>query len=155
MEYIFANPDDLSKWLEVAADVGEIMRVPDMYKNAEFIEYAERKLEQNNAIMAYDGYNKKCAGFIGFSRSNNSIGWLGVIKAYRNRGIGSKLLVAAINELNRRKRITVNTYPDNYPPGKPARKLYFSHGFEEATGDIFIHDGLEMVELELLKELEY
>ena len=149
MEYVFAKPDDLSKWIEVADDVGEIMRVPNMGADINFLEYAKRKLEQNNAVMAYDADNKNCAGFIGFSRHNNNITWLGVKKIYRNRGIGSTLLFFGLNELNKDKRITVNTYPRNYLPGLSARRLYFGHGFAETTGEIFIHDGLEMVELSI------
>ena len=149
MEYKFAKPDDLSKWLEVADSVGKIMRVPDMRNDINFLNYAKRKLEQNNAIMAYDSHHKNCAGFIGFSYNNNSITWLGVKKEYHNQGIGSKLLSAALNELNQNKTIRLNTYPENYLPGQPARKLYFKYGFVETTGDIFIHDGLEMVEMSL------
>ena len=150
IEYIFAKPDGLPKWLEVADDVGEIMRVSDMRNNINFLEYAKRKLEQNNAIMAYDGDNKKVAGFIGFSRHNNSITWLGVIQEYRNQGIGSKLLSAALNELDPNKKITVNTYPEDYLPGKPARNLYFKHGFIETMKEKFIVDRLEMVELSIM-----
>lgn len=73
MEYRLAQPNDLSKWLEVADDVGEIMRVPNMGTDKNFLEYAKRKLEQNDAIMAYDEENERCAGFIGFSRHNTSI----------------------------------------------------------------------------------
>jgi len=80
LEYSFTKPDDLSKWLEIADDVGEIMRVPNMRNDKNFLEYAKRKLEQNNSILAYDGVNRKCAGFIGFSYHNNSITWLGVKK---------------------------------------------------------------------------
>ena len=155
MEYRFAKPDDLEKWLEVADDVGEIMRVPNMRNDAHFLEYAKRKLEQNDAIMAYDGDNKKCAGFVGFSRHNNNITWLGVVKEYRNQGVGSTLLSAALKELDPNKKIAVNTYPSDYLPGQPARKLYFKHGFVETTGEMFVHDGLEMVELSIMTDKPY
>lgn len=154
MKYCFATPEDLPEWMEVANDVGEIMRVTDLSTNADFLEYAKRKLEQNDAIIAYDDSNEKCAGFIGFSRHNNSITWLGVKSKYRNKGIGSGLLVSALNELDRSKRITVNTYPDNYLPGQPARSLYFKHGFAETDGKIFLFGGLEMVELSIIPNTE-
>jgi len=149
MDYRFAKPDDLTKWLDVADDVGEIMRVSEMGKNAAFIEYAKRKLEQDNAIMAYDNDTNECTGFIGFSRTNNSITWLGVKEKYRKRGIASKLISLALSELNHNKTITVNTYPANYPPGQPARMLYSQHGFIETTGEVFLIDGLEMVEFSI------
>ena len=150
MDYKFAKSDDLTKWIDVANDVGEIMRVSEMGKNTAFVEYAKRKLEQDNAIMAYDNHNNECAGFIGFSRTNNSITWLGVKKNYRKKGIGSKLVSLVLNELNHSKTITVNTYPANYPPGQPARKLYSQHGFIETNGEVFLIDGLEMVEFSIV-----
>ena len=150
MEYRFALPDDLPKWLEVAEDVGNIMRVPHMKDDAGFIEYAKRKLAQNNAIMAFDLNQKQCAGFIGFSRQNNSVTWLGVKSLYRNKGVGSRLLSMALCELDAKKRITVNTYPSGYVAGKPARELYFKHGFIETSGEVFMVDALEMVELSIM-----
>ena len=152
MIYSFAQADDLSKWLEVADDVGDIMRIPNMGSDKNFIEYAKRKLEQNNAIMAYDRENNKVAGFIGFSRHNNSITWLGTKITYQNQGIGSKLLSLALCELDKSKRITVNTYPKDYLPGQPARELYFRHGFVETISEPFLIDNLEMVELSILPE---
>lgn len=147
IEYSFAKPDDLPKWLEVADDVGGIMRIPDMRNDKTFLEYAKRKLENNNAIMAFDKVNNKCTGFIGFSHTNNSITWLGVKSDYRNQGIGSKLLSLALNQLDNNKPIKVNTYPASYLPGKPARNLYFKYGFIETSKEIFLIDELEMVEL--------
>ena len=152
MQYRPAVSADLSNWLEVARNVGEIMRVPDMSANAAFLEYATRKLEQDNAIMAYDGEQKMCAGFVGFSRTNNSVTWLGVKSAYRNQGVGSRLLSLALCELDMSRRITVNTYPADYLPGRPARELYFKHGFVEMISEPFLIDGLEMVELSIIPD---
>ena len=149
MKYILAKPEELSKWQKAANDVAEIMRLPDMANNANFLDYAVRKLGQNEAIMAYDEENDMVAGFIGFSRSYNRITWLGVIKAYRRRGVGSGLIVAALDQLNANEVITVKTYPGNYLPGEPARNLYFKHGFVETTGEVIVEDGLEMVEFSL------
>ena len=149
MKYRIANPDDLPKWLEVARDAGDIMRAPDMDTNAAFLEYARRKLMQDNAVMAYDGLTGDCAGFAGFSLSNNSVTWLGVKEKYRNMGIGSGLLAFVLNLLDKSRRITVNTYPESYIPGQAARRLYFKHGFSETTGEIFLFDGLEMVEFSI------
>ena len=152
MEYIPAKPADLSKWLEIADDVGEIMRIPNMGSDKNFIEYAKRKLEQNNAIMAYDKDSGKIAGFVGFSRTNNSVTWLGTKIEYQNQGIGTKLLSLALNELDKNERITVNTYPEHYLPGQPARRLYFKHGFVETSGVVFLYDGVEMVEMAIIPE---
>jgi len=151
MEVRFALSENLMDWLEVARDVGNIMRCPNMDIDSAFLEYAKRKLMQNNAIMAYDTDKKKCVGFVGFSRHNNSITWLGVKDEYRNQGIGSKLLSSALDNLDRNNRITVNTYPKDYLPGQPARSLYFKHGFIETICEPFyVEDRYEMVELSLI-----
>ncbi len=149
MEYRLALSKDLPNWLEVAADVGSVMRVPNMPYNLDFITYATRKLMQGNAIMAWDSENMQCVGFIGFSRHNNSITWLGVKQQYQNRGIGSTLLLSALHELDTSQQITVNTYPHDYIPGIPARTLYFKHGFVETGNNSFFVDQLEMVTLTL------
>lgn len=151
MEVQFALPENLMDWLEVARDVGNIMRCPNMDNDPGFLEYAKRKLMQNNAIMAYDTDKKKCAGFVGFSRHNNNITWLGVKEEYRYQGIGTKLLTSALDNLDRNNRISVNTYPKEYLPGQPARRLYFKHGFIETICESFyVEDRYEMVELSLI-----
>jgi len=152
MNYRNANPDDLAMWLDVARDVGGIMRVPDMDTNQSFLEYAKRKLEQENAIIAYDKEADECAGFIGFSIHNNSITWLGVKEKYRNRGVGSELIKSVLSLLDHNKRITVNTYPQDYLPGRPARSLYSKHGFVETVSVQFAVDGLEMVEFSIIPQ---
>jgi len=43
----------------------------------------------------------------------------------------------AINEFDKSKIITVETYRENYIPGKPARHLYKKYGFEEIENDLF------------------
>ncbi len=146
MEIRPAQPSDLSHWLDVAKDVGEIMRCPHMDADPRFLAYAQRKLAQNNAIMAYDEDQKKCAGFVGFSVHNNTITWLGIQSGYRKQGIGSMLLLGALERLDGTKRIALNTYPIAYLPGRAARDFYRGHGFTETSGEVFVIDGYEMVE---------
>jgi len=92
MNIRFAKPYELDEWRVVAKDVSEIFGSPKMADDPEFIDYAERKITQKEALTAFDETTGKCVGFIGFSRHFNRVTWLGVLESYRNQGIGSKLL---------------------------------------------------------------
>lgn len=149
MEIRLAVPDDLPLWQEVAKGAGATMRIPGMHEHPGFLAYATRKLAQQNALMAWDEAINRCAGFVAFSLSNNSVTWLAVRQAYKRHGVGSALLSAALAQLDCTRKISVNTYPENYAPGKPARSLYAKHGFVETISQPFVVDGVEMVELSL------
>ena len=43
--------------------------------------------------------------------------------------MGSELTKSVLSLLDHNKRSTVNTYPQDYLPGRPARSLYSKHGF--------------------------
>ena len=124
-----------------------------MKDNPEFLEYAKRKLEQQDSILAYDTSKQCPAGFIGFSKHFNKITWFGVATLYRKQGVGSTLLKMALAELDQSSTITVKTFPADYPPGEAARRIYFRHGFVQLTDEILIEDGLEVVELTKLPTL--
>jgi GNAT superfamily N-acetyltransferase len=142
-----AKPEEIMKWQTVAKDVAEIFGNLNMPNDPEFIEYAKRKISQREAYIAIDEFDKEFYGFIGFSKHFNRITWFGVLKEHRNKGIGSKLLEKAIDELDKTKDITVETYRENYEPGKPARYTYEKHGFKETENDLYDHFGNERAKL--------
>jgi ribosomal protein S18 acetylase RimI-like enzyme len=142
-----AQLEDLIKWQAIAEDVAQIFGNPNMANDPEFIEYAQRKISQKEAYIAVDDFNKTFYGFIGFSKHFNRITWFGVLKEHRNKGIGSKLLEKAIEELDKTKEITVETYRKNYDPGKPARHTYEKHGFKETENNLYDHFGNERAKL--------
>jgi ribosomal protein S18 acetylase RimI-like enzyme len=146
----FAKEDEVEKWKMVAKDVAEIFGNPVMDTDLEFIDYAQRKIRQKEAIIATDDENEEFYGFVGFSKHYNRITWFGVLEKYRNKGIGSKLLEKAINELDKTKEITVETYRDNYIPGKPARQVYKKFGFKEVESNIVDHLGNERCKLSIM-----
>jgi len=106
----FAEENEFEKWKILAKDVAEIFGNPTMDTDPEFIDYAQRKIKQKEALIAVDDMNNDFYGFIGFSRHFNRITWFGVLEKHRNKGIGSKLLETALNELDKTKEITVETY---------------------------------------------
>lgn len=125
----FATAEDRKDWLRLAEDVGEIFRAPNMVNDPEFHQYMDSKLSKYEAISAIDRMTNDCRGIIGFSKIHNRITWFGVFKEYRGKGVGSKLLNCALNQLDFSKDITVETYPADYPLGEPARKTYQKFGF--------------------------
>ena len=143
----FAKTEELAKWQIVAKDVAQIFGNPNMANDPEFIEYAQRKINQKEAYIAVDDSDEKFYGFIGFSNHFNRITWFGVLKEHRNKGIGSKLLEKAIEELDKTKEIIVETYRKDYEPGKPARHTYEKHGFKETENNLYDHLGNERAKL--------
>ena len=145
----FAEEDELEKWKIVARNVAEIFGNPTMDTDIEFIDYAQRKIKQKEALIAVDDINNEFYGIIGFSKHFNRITWFGVIDKYRNKGIGSKLLEKALNELDKTKEITVETYRENYIPGQPARHVYIKYGFKEIKNNLFDSFGNERCKLSI------
>ena len=139
----FAEDNELEIWKNLAKDVAEIFGNPKIDTDPEFIDYAQRKILQKEALIAVDDLNKEFYGIIGFSRKFNRITWFGVFERYRGKGIGSKLLERALNELDKTKEITVETYRENYILGQPARKVYQKYGFKETDTNLFDSFGNE------------
>lgn len=125
----YANEDDINEWVSLAKEVGPIFRAPNMDADPEFLEYIESKISKNLALVAVEKESNSRMGFIGFSTTYNRITWFGVFKKYRNRGIGSALLKCCLKHFDRTKEITVETYPDGYLPGLPAKSVYRKMGF--------------------------
>ena len=133
----WANENDLAAWYAIATEVSQIFRHPaDMGADPEFRSYANSKASKYEALTAVDYMSGKNMGFIGFSRTYNRITWVAVSQKYRGRGVGSRLLKTALRQLNHTKPITVETYPEGYEPGTPAKNLYRKFGFVETESNI-------------------
>ena len=68
-------------------------------------------------------------GAIIISKELNEIAWLVVSKDARGQGIGRKLLKFAINKLDLKKDIIVQTFDKSVEEGIQARNLYLNFGF--------------------------
>ena len=133
----WATPTDLPAWYTLATEVSPIFRHPaDMGADPEFISYAQSKTGKYEALTAVDYMSGENLGFIAFSRTNNRISWFGVSEKYRGCGVGSRLLKTALRQLDHTKLITVETYPEGYAPGAPAKYLYRKFGFAETESDL-------------------
>ncbi len=133
----WATENDLPAWHILATEVSPIFRHPaDMGKDPEFISYAESKAGKFEVLTAVDYMSGSNMGFIRFSRTHNHITWFGVGDKYRRRGVGSRLLKTALHQLDHTKPITVETYPEGYEPGAPAKNLYRKFGFAETESNL-------------------
>ena len=113
-----------------------------MADNKGFHEFIKRKIEQGEAFMVREGmHSTELMGLIAFSHQNSAISWFAVFKKYKRRGIGSKLLEQAINELGNKREISVITFSENNDLGLPARKLYQKFGFQDVYPN-YHHGGL-------------
>ena len=134
----WATKKDLLAWYALATEVSPIFRHPaDMGADPEFIAYAQSKSSKYEALTAVDYMSGNNMGFIGFSRTYNRITWFGVSSKYRGKGVGSRLLKTALRQLDHTKPITVETYPEGYEPGIPAKNLYRKFGFIETESNLF------------------
>lgn len=135
----WAAESDLPAWYALAAELSEVMRHPaDMGKDPDFTSYAESKASKYEALTAVDYMSGQNMGFIGFSRTYNRITWLGVSEKHRGKNAGSRLLKTALRQLDHTKPITVETYPEGYEPGVPAKNLYRKFGFAETESNLLL-----------------
>lgn len=133
----FASEKDLPAWHALATEVSPIFRHPaDMGTDPEFVAYTKSKSSKYEALIAVDYMSGNNMGFIGLSRTHNRITWFGVTEKYRNKGVGSRLLKTALRHLDHTKPITVETYPEGYEPGVPAKNLYRKFGFVETESSL-------------------
>jgi diadenosine tetraphosphate (Ap4A) HIT family hydrolase/ribosomal protein S18 acetylase RimI-like enzyme len=133
----WATENDLPAWYALATEVSPIFRHPaDMGTDPEFVSYAMSKASKYEALTAVDYMSGNNMGFIGFSRTNNRITWFGVSEKYRGKGVGSRLLKTTLRQLDHTKPITVETYPEGYEPGVPAKTLYRKFGFIETESNL-------------------
>lgn len=142
----WANENDMPAWRLLASQVSSIFQHPaDMGKDPAFLGFAEKKINQYEALTAVD-YRSGCnMGFLSFSRANNRISWIAVSEKYRGKGVGSRLLATALRQLDTNRDITVVTFEDGYLQGVPARALYNKLGFSEEEPTT--HDGLSRSKL--------
>ncbi|MDR1599303.1 MAG: GNAT family N-acetyltransferase [Oscillospiraceae bacterium] len=145
----FAVPSDLPAWFALATEASPIFRHPaDMGDDPDFIAYARSKTGKNEALTAVDETGSHM-GFIGFSHNNNRITWFGVFADHRRKGVGEALLTKALAELDHSKPITVETYPEGYVPGVPAKRLYRKAGFTETESGLVGPHGLTVCRMTL------
>ena len=119
---------DIGSWMELVKSVRwnfpglETENALEEHKNTVL-----KFIRQKRAICVKD--ENKIIGVLLFSHKYNMICCLAVSPNYRNQGIGSKLLVYALDKLDRTRIITVSTFREEDDKGMAPRALYKKYGF--------------------------
>ncbi len=71
-----------------------------------------------------------CGGIV-IAPAGNEIAWLAVSEKHKGNGYGKALLAHGIEQLDGRKRVSVQTFDETVPEGIAARKLYQQFGFSD------------------------
>ncbi|MBN1542831.1 GNAT family N-acetyltransferase [candidate division KSB1 bacterium] len=125
-----ATPSDYSSWIVLAREVEEFFG--PMADEHSFQQGFREAISQKTAFcvalpdMAED---ESLDGGIVIAPDTNEIVWLAVAKRCRGRGIGEALLVFALDRLDRRRDIHVQTFDPVVTAGTAARNLYRRLGF--------------------------
>ena len=134
------TPDMMPSLVKLAREVEPLFEGP-MAEDKGFHEFIRRKIARHEALVVCDEkQSDELIGLIAFSHNNNAISWFAVFEKHRGRGIGTRLLAQALNELDSKKEISVITFREDNEAGNPARKLYQKFGFKDFDTNYF-HDG--------------
>lgn len=87
-----------------------------------------KKCIDEKAIICHDDGNE-ISGAVIVNRHDNEIAWLVVDDQKRGLGIGEKLLIEAIRNLDINRNIYVQTFSSSEQSGIAAKKLYEKNGF--------------------------
>lgn len=132
MEIVYSKISDFDDWLSLSREVEPLFG--PMADESGFQEALKQAISLNTAFCIRtesDGTNKKLIGGVVISKDSNEILWLAVSQRYQKNGYGRKLIEFAINNLNAREKINVQTFNELVPEGKSARKLYMKLGFKD------------------------
>lgn len=130
MHVQFGRYCDIDTWMELVEKIR--WNFPGLETPEKLEEYREtvlRFMDKEQALCVKEG--SKVIGVLLFSKGRNMICCLGVSPDYRRRGIASKLLKKALENLNRTKEITVSTFREEDEKGTAPRALYKKFGFVE------------------------
>jgi ribosomal protein S18 acetylase RimI-like enzyme len=133
MNVVNATKEDIKGWLELSSEV-EYLFGP-MVDDPNFIQALEKNINQGSAfcVREKDGSpGSRLLGGVLFSSSNApnyKIGWLSVSTQARNNGVATALLKHILTIVEIHSEISVITFGDDIPDGRPARKFYQKFGF--------------------------
>ena len=130
-EVVFGTEDDIEAWMQLVNKVS--WNFPGLETKEKIKEHEAvvlKFMEQKRALCIKDRDN--IVGVLLISKKHNMICCLAVDPDYRRRGIAAKLMLAALDILDRTKDISVSTFREDDPKGVAPRTLYKKFGFQEA-----------------------
>lgn len=120
--------NDYETWLTLAKEVEPLFG--PLVNSKEFQEGINDCIKNKNAYCVEDE-DHNVVGIIALNRKENEIAWLAVGEKFRGNKYGDKLLKKAIEELEEKGNIYVQTFSSITKEGKNARKLYEKNGFKD------------------------
>lgn len=124
----YSVQSDYKQWIILVKEVEHLFG--EMAKHEQFQEALRQAIEDKRAICIKDNVKKLLGGII-ICKETNNILWFAVLDEVKGKGLGEKLLIKALSELNMAKDIFVQTFSKECEAGIPARKLYMKHKFED------------------------
>lgn len=123
-----AEDGDVASWLQLRTEVEPLFGpMPD------FEATLRRHMERGWALCVRDDDGRVAGGvLVRRPPKDPSIGWLAVRADRRGSGVGAALVEAALGDMPRPCEVTVDTFGDDNPAGRPARRLYERFGFVPA-----------------------
>ena len=133
MRVAMASIDDMSSWLSLAAEVEPLFG--PMVNDPGFHNALRATIERGDAFCVREDDGPPGTALLGAimfsgSGSNYKIGWLAVSERSRRNGLGRMLTDHVLSLVTPPATITVTTFREDEPDGRPARRLYESFGFE-------------------------
>lgn len=118
---------DIHAWLELAKEVEPLFG--KMVECVDFKKAIKKSISNSSAFCIINA--NSIEGIVSVNKSENEIAWLAVRKQSCKKGYGYQLLKAAIDGLDNKKPIFVQTFSSNVKAGEAARKLYMRFGFQD------------------------
>ena len=119
---------DINSWLSLAKEVEHLF---GKMAGVEEFENGIASAIDKNCAFGYEESEFGITGIVAISKENNSIEWLAVSESSKGKGIGSMLIERAIEKLEQKKDIFVQTFSPEISEGRAARKLYMKFGFSD------------------------
>lgn len=119
---------DLDAWMELAREVEPLFG--EMVGNEGFAN-AIKDCIANESAFCIVNTDSEIEGIIAINKALNEIAWLAVREKCRGNGYGYQLLETAIDNLDNRKPIYVQTFSPHVKAGEAARKIYMKFGFRD------------------------
>ncbi len=126
---VYATPLDLEAWMDFVAEIKENfpwLGPLDVYRF-----HLHEHIMAGEALCIKDG--ARVIGVALILRAENRLLCLAVSPAYRRRGLATRLLHAAVKELDAHRAITVRTFRAEDPRGTAPRAMYARFGFTEGA----------------------
>ena len=117
--------EDYNAWLDIAKEVEPVFG--KMVDNIDFRNGIKECIINSLAFCVEN--NNQIKGIIAVNKTLNEILWLAVREESRGKGYGYQLVERALEFLDKKRPVFVQTFSPNIEAGEMARKMYLKFGF--------------------------